>query len=486
MGPDLRFAPATELATRIADGEVSPVELVDTTLDRIEDRTDTVNAYVTVLNEHAREAAIEAERAVEAGEELGPLHGIPVAFKDLSAAKAGVRHTFGSEMFADNVAEETSVFIKRLEAAGAIVLGKTNLPVFGYKPKTENTLVGRTSTPFDPDRNAGGSSGGSAAAVADGQVTLAQGGDAGGSVRIPSSFCGVYGLKPSWGRIPNPSRPDAFGAHTPMTDRGIHTRTVADAALMLEVMVGPHPRDPFSLPNDGRDFREAVDRTVDDLRVAYSPDFDLYPVEERVATSTRDAVDQLAPSVAAVDEVDLDIDYELRELIERVRYPVMQVKTAALVENIADTYSVDILGEHRDAFPTDFVERAEAGFEYGAVEYKRSDNARTAVYDAIQDVFSEYDILATPTVSTLPFSNDAPGPTEIDGAPVNPLAEWFLTWPINLAGHPAASLPAGFVDGLPVGLQLVGRRFRDDTVLAASAAIERVNPWRDEYASRLA
>lgn len=482
MTRDLVFESATAVADRIARGDLSPVDLVDAYLDRIEDRTNDVNAYVTVLDDHARDAARNAERAVESGTDLGPLHGVPVALKDLSAAKAGVRHTFGSKVFENNVAEETSVLVKRLEDAGAIVLGKTNLPEFGHKPKTENSLVGTTSTPFDPERNAGGSSGGSAAAVGDGQVALAQGGDAGGSVRIPSSLCGTYGLKPSFGRVPNPSRPDAFGSHTPMSDRGIHARTVEDAALMLDVMAGPDPRDPFSLPDDGSDFRAAVERDVSDLSVGYSPDFDLFPVEPDVEETVRDAADTLEAAGVTVETVDLAIDYSLGELVKEVREPVMQVKTAALVENVRDTHDVDILGESRGAFPTEFVERAEAGFDYSAAEFKRSDNARTEVYDAIQDVFEKFDILATPTVATLPFENDVLGPTEVNDIPVDPLSEWFLTWPLNLTGHPAASIPAGFVDGLPVGMQLVGQRFRDDDVLAVSAASERVNPWQDAYA----
>lgn len=481
MTRNLVFESATTLADRIARGDLSPVDLVDAYLDRIENRTNDVNAFVTVLDESAREAARNAERAIESGEDTGPLHGVPIALKDLSAAKAGVRHTFGSKVFEDNVAEETSVFVQRLEDAGAIVLGKTNLPEFGHKPKTENSLVGVTSTPFDPERNAGGSSGGSAAAVGDGQVALAQGGDAGGSVRIPSSFCGNYGLKPSFGRIPNPSRPDAFGSHTPMSDRGIHARTVEDAALMLDVMAGPDPRDPFSLPNDRSDFLGAIERDVSDFRIGYSPDFDLFPVEPDVEKTVRNAVDALETTGATVETIDIAIDYTLGELVEKVREPVMQVKTAALVENIRVSHGIDIIGEYRDAFPTEFVERAEAGFEHNAAEFKRSDNVRTEVFDAIQNTFEEYDILATPTVATLPFDNDKLGPTEVDGVAVDPLSEWFLTWPLNLTGHPAASIPAGFIDGLPVGLQLIGPRFRDDDVLAISAAYESVNPWQDAY-----
>ena len=481
MARDLIFAPATDLVDRIARGDLSPVEVVDAHLDRIDDRSEAVNAWITVLAEEARERAQEAERAVEAGEELGPLHGIPIGLKDLSAAKEGVRHTFGSAAFADNVATKTSPFVARLEEAGAIVLGKTNLPAFGHKPKTENDLAGITSTPFDPDRNAGGSSGGSAAAVGDGQVPLAQGGDAGGSVRIPSSLCGNYGIKPSFGRIPNPSRPDAFGAHTPFSDRGVHARTVADAALALDVMVGPHPRDPFSLPDDGTDYLGAIEENVEDWHFAYSPDLGVFPVDPRVQEVVQEAAVAFEEAGATVEEIEFDPGYSLDELTERARHPAMRVKTASLVENVKEGYGVDVLGDDRDAFPAELVERAEAGYEYGGVAFKRADTVRTELYDVVQDVFDEYDMLLTPTVATLPFRNEEPGPTEVDGVVVDPLSGWFLTWPFNLTGHPAASIPAGMCDGLPVGMQLVGPRFGDDAVLTASATFESLRPWAEMY-----
>jgi len=480
MTDDLLFEPAESLAARIRSGSLSPVELVDRTLDRIVAREDAVNAYITVLRDRAREQAREAEKAVERGDDLGPLHGLPVAYKDLSATIEGVRHTYGSAVYADNVADETAPFVERVAAAGAISLGKTNLPAFGHKTKTTNNLVGPTSTPFDSERNAGGSSGGSAAAVADGQVTLAQGGDAGGSVRIPSAFCGCYGIKPSFGRVPNPSRPDGFGAHTPFTDRGVHARTVGDAALLLSVMAGPHPRDPFSLPDDGTDYRDAVERDVADLSVAYTPDFGIYPVEDEVAKACTAAVDDLAAAGATVDHVDIDLGFDLSGFLEATRYPIVNAKTAALADRLEDG-GVNMLGADRDRFPDELVRRAEAGTDLDALELLRANHPRTAVYDAVQDLFAAYDLIASPTATVLPFPNDKRGPTTVDGVEVDPYAGWFPAFVFNLTGHPAASIPAGFVDDLPVGLQLAGRRFADADVLAASAALERVRPWYDHY-----
>lgn len=290
MSDEFAYTSAAVLASRIRRGDLSPVDVVDACLERVAARNEDINAFVTVLDEDARERAKEAEAAVRRGEELGPLHGVPIAIKDLFDFKAGVRNTMGSVPFAEFVPEESATYVRRLEEAGAIVIGKTNTPEMGHKGTTDNRLFGPTSTPFALDRNAGGSSGGSAAAVADGLVPIAQGSDGGGSVRIPAAWSGVFGFKATYGRVAQAIRPDAFLSHTPTIHAGPLTRTVEDAALMLDVMTGPDPRDPLSMPEEPHDFRAAVRRGVDGMRVAYSPDFDIFPVDERVASVVDDAV----------------------------------------------------------------------------------------------------------------------------------------------------------------------------------------------------
>ena len=285
---DLCFMPAVELAERIREGEISPREVVEAFLRRIDERNPALNAYVTLLPERARERAARAEAALGSGEPLGPLHGVPIAIKDLVDSLAGVRNTFGCRVFADFVPEETATYVERLEAAGAIILGKTNTPEFGHKGLTDNLLFGPTHTPFAPGKNAGGSSGGSAAALADGLAALAQGSDAGGSIRIPAAWCGVYGLKASFGRVPAVSRPDGFVSHTPFLHAGPMARTVRDAALMLNVMAGVHPGDPFSLPDEGVDYLAATGGPVP-RRVAFSPDLDVFPVDPEVAAVVQQA-----------------------------------------------------------------------------------------------------------------------------------------------------------------------------------------------------
>lgn len=474
------FLPATRLAREVREGDRSAADLVDAYLDCIERRNDATNAYVRVLDEEARAAARTADEAVASGEALGPLHGVPVVIKD-NTDVAGVPTTFGVKPLADNVPERSAVPVERLEAAGAVVLGKTNTPEFGHRSTTDNPLFGPTGTPFDPTKTAGGSSGGSAAAVADGLVPLAQGTDGGGSLRIPASACGVYGHKPSAGLVATRNRPDGFG-HTPFKESGPLARTVADAAVALDVMAGPHPGDPFCHPERELDLRDAVDRPVDDLRVAWSPDLGVFPVAEAVRETVADGVEAISDAGATVERADPDFEHSREELRESWSIG-FEVLLGEIRATLRDDVELDLLDHREDLSPllATLIERAG---EYGAVEYKRADAVRTAAFDAVQDVFAEYDLLVSPTLAVPPFDRTAIGPAEVAGEPVHPVFGWCLTWPFNMTGHPAASVPAGFLDGLPIGMQVIGPRFRDDLVLAAGAAVERERPWADAYPPR--
>jgi amidase/aspartyl-tRNA(Asn)/glutamyl-tRNA(Gln) amidotransferase subunit A len=480
---DLPQLTAAELGRRVRAGDLPPVKVVEAHLDRIEALDDEINAFVALRVEEAREEAREVKREIEAGEDPGPLAGVPVAVKDLEDV-AGLPTTDGSKPLENNVAEEDALFVERLRDAGAIVLGKTNTPEFGHKGTTDNLLFGATGTPFDPSRNAGGSSGGSAAAVAARMASIAQGSDGGGSVRIPSAWCGVFGLKPTYRRIPRPSEPDAF-SHTPFSQLGPHSRTVEDAALMMDVLSGPGPGDPLVLPDDGTDYLGALDRDVSDLRIAYSPDLGVFPVDERVRTVVDDAVEAFEAAGATVERVDSVFEHSHEELYAAwVRG--FEVKFAALAENLRESEGIEYLGADREDTTPAFAEAIETGREMAAVDYKRADNVRTSAFLAVQELLSEYDLLASATLAVPPVENrddgNTVGPTEIDGKPVDPLVGWCLTYPFNMTGHPVASIPAGLDgDGLPVGLQLAGRRFEDETVLAASAAFERERPWHDTY-----
>lgn len=470
------FSSASEIAADVREETVAPTDAVDASLDRIEAMNGELNAFVTVTDDLARETAREADRAVESGsaDDLGPLHGVPVALKDLGDLKEGVKNTFGCVAFADFVAPRTAVAVERLEAAGAVVVGKTNVSELGHAGVTDNELVGPTANPFDTDRNAGGSSGGSAAAVAAGMVPVAMGSDAGGSIRIPAALCGVYGVKPSFGLVPVDSRPNAFGKKLHHVVKGPLTRTVEDAALLLDVLAGPHPSDPASVPVE-MDFRGALDRDVSGMRVAYSPDLDAFEVDDAVASVVESGLDAFEAAGATVETVTVDHGLSNDELADGIM-TTFAVSVAGAVETIREFEGVDLRSDDVPVSETltYLLEEAE---DREATDVALTGVPRTQFYDAVQDVFAAYDLLVTPTAgTTAPPLSPA----------VDAYQEWalgrVLTWPFNWTGHPAASVPAGLTpDGLPVGMQVVAPQYADDRVIAASAAIERERPWHDHY-----
>jgi amidase/aspartyl-tRNA(Asn)/glutamyl-tRNA(Gln) amidotransferase subunit A len=480
MTSQLHNVSASNLAAGIAAGDYSPVKVVDAYLDRISQRNDQTNAYVTILEDRAREQAQKVITAMDSGEELGPLAGVPVAIKDL-APMTDVRTTFGSKLFADNVADTDAILVERLEAAGAIPIGKTNACEFGHKGTTDNPLFGPTSTPFDLNRNAGGSSGGSAAAVADALAPVAHGGDGGGSIRIPAACCGVYGLNPSFGRIPQKARPDAFNEHTPFVRRGPLTRTVKDAALLLDALSGTDPRDLFALPDPAGTFLPATDRPVDDISVAYSPDLGLFPLADSVREVLDDAIGALAAAGADIVQIDPSFDHSLREIFEAWK-TTWRTTYAGLAEGFR-VKGTDFIKNRNQLSPA-FFEIIEEGLALTVPELKRANRVRTSVADAIRAVHANHDLLVTSTLSRPPVKNEQEtiGPDFVEGQFVGSPIGWCLTYPFNLIPNPSASVPAGLDDqGLPVGMQFVGGRFADDTVLAASAALERERPWKGIY-----
>ncbi|RQG94253.1 amidase [Natrarchaeobius chitinivorans] len=475
---------ATELAEAIRSGETCPIETVDACLERIEQRNNRTNAFVDVYSSDAREKAKEAAAAVDRGDSLGPLHGVPIAIKDLFDLKADVRCTFGSIPFESFVPKHTSTHVARLERAGAIVVGKTNTSEFGHSLVTDNRLFGPTSTPFDLERNAGGSSGGSAAAVADGLVPIAQGSDAGGSVRVPAACCGVVGVKPTFGLVAQPMRPDAFLADTPFVHVGPIARTVQDAATMLSVLVGPDPADPFSVPTPDLDLQSAPQKSIDGFTIGYLPTIGDLPVTNSVAETTESAVQALVTAGATVERATLDLDLDHAELSG-----IWRRQMGTLYHSVLEGFAAggtDVFQDRRPDLTPSFRDMLTETADRTALELKRDDRKRTRVYDAIQSALSTYDLLVTPTTATTPPENNpsdvTTGPDSLEGVSLDPLTGWCLTHPLNFTGHPAASVPAGETsDGLPVGLQIVGDRFEDDAVLAAAGALERHDPWIDSY-----
>jgi Asp-tRNA(Asn)/Glu-tRNA(Gln) amidotransferase A subunit family amidase len=470
---ELAFMPATELAAAIRERRVSPVEVTRASLERIERVNPHVNAYCTVAVEGALAEARRAEDALMRGDTLGPLHGVPISFKDLTPT-AGIRTTFGSKVFEHNVPKEDAITVERARRAGAIVLGKTNTPEFGCKGVTDNRIFGHTRNPWNLDRIAGGSSGGAAAALAAGLGPLAEGSDLAGSIRIPAAVCGVVGLKPGIGRVP---RYPAANAWTSFSITGPMGRTVRDVALLLSVFAGPDDRDPMSLPAANEDFARACESRADGirgLRVAWSPDLGYAAVDPEVRSLCEAAARAFESLGCALEEAHPGFDDP---------EPLFLDLTSPMRAAVCEPY----LAEWRGEMDPILVGRIERTRGTSAVDFERATHRRTALWLATQRFFARYDLLLTPTTSVAAFPIGQVLPADIAGRPLSTPLGWFpFTYPFNITGHPAITVPGGWtLDGLPVGLQIVGRRFEESTVLGAAAAFETARPWRHRFATGL-
>ncbi|MFO1055511.1 MAG: amidase [Dongiaceae bacterium] len=483
LADELAYAGVAEIALKVRRRELSPVEIVEAFIARIEKRNPSITALVHYGFEDARKAAKEAEKAVMSGALLGPLHGVPLAIKDLFDFKPGWPATMGGIRAMKNFSLPIHCgFAASAEAAGGIIVGKTNSPIMGMRGVCDNYLFGPSRNPFNTAKNTGGSSGGSAGAVADGLLPLAEGTDGGGSIRIPASWCGVYGYKASWGRVPFISRPNAFSGTAPFLFEGPITRSVEDAAISLTALARYDSHDPYSIEGTV-DWLGALRRDMKGWKIAYSPDFDIYPVDPRVAAVVDKAVLAFQQAGATVEQVKVGIKRSQAELSDLWCRMIAPMNVQALEGFKAMGY--DLLGEHRADLPPEYLHWIEVAQRMSAVDALNDQVMRTEVYDAVQGVLDRYDLLVTPTLACLPVDNatdgNTVGPRSINGEAVDPLIGWCMTYPINYTGHPAATVPAGLADGLPVGMQIVGRRYADADVITASAAFERLRPWFDTY-----
>lgn len=472
---DLCFTSAVELSTLIQQRELSPVELTQAIFERIERLNPKVNCFVTTLAEAAMAQAKEAEaRLMSAGPgELPPLYGLPVSVKDLEET-AGVRTTFGSKHYANNIPTSDATIWARLKAQGAILIGKTTTPEFGMHCVTESPLTGVTNNPWDLTRTPGGSSGGAAAAVASGFGPLATGSDGGGSIRVPSSFCGVVGLKSSRGRIPVNTRESSYESVQVV---GPITRTVADSALMLNAVAGPHPYDAMSLPADGVDYLAGIaDASVKGLRVAYCADLGSGPMEPEVARLVAQAAECFDGVLGANVEI---VNIQLPDVYEYF------VSWWGPTLDLMIRQDILPFGHLEESHPLilEFARRAE---KFSAADYYHTQSVvRSQIHSAFADVFQKFDLLIWPTTSMVAFPHpiNALGPSHIAGVQVAEpaLVNQRLTEAVSHAGFPAISVPAGFTEqGLPVGLQIAAGHGRDLAVLRAAAAFESASPWASQ------
>jgi aspartyl-tRNA(Asn)/glutamyl-tRNA(Gln) amidotransferase subunit A len=462
----LAYMPAIEATTRIRQKELSAVELTQHLLQRMEALQPKLNAFTYMRGDEAMEEAKRADAAVGSGKSLPPLHGVPITIKD-NIAMSGAPMTNGSRLLRDNVAANDAVSVARLRAAGAIILGRTNTPEFAWRGSTDNRLWGETRNPWDLTKTAGGSSGGAGAAVAAGIGPIALGTDGAGSIRIPASFCGVFGIKPSLGRIPFDV---PLGMMETAASAGPMSRTVRDAALMLDVMAGPDDRDRLSLPASSESLTTAPDKPVKGLRIAWSPHLTHIPVDPEVLTLAANAVEAFRELGCVVEEYDAELPDPA---------PILEVFYASVQ---AGAHGLRPESELAEMDPG-LVAIAQWGKTLSAVDVGQMWFARARYWDQIRKIYERYDVLVTPTISCPPFELGIVGPTEVAGEPVIHLG-WSLAYPFNLTGQPAASIPCGFTtSGLPVGLQIVGNRHDDAGVLQFAAAFESARPWSDKIPS---
>ena len=449
---------ATEVVALLRRREVSPLELVEASAERIAATDGHLNAIPTLCIERAR---AHAERIMaedpDAERPSGWLGGVPIAVKDLVEVE-GVRTTWGSPIYAHHVPPRSDIAVETLEARGAIVIGKSNTPEFGAGANTFNEVFGKTRNPWNTDKTCGGSSGGSSTALATGQVWLATGSDLGGSLRIPASFCSVFGFRPSPGRVAHgPKRLPFEGL---MVD-GPMARNARDCALMLDAMSGAHPEDPLSVEAPAESFSEALATLPAPGRIAYSPDLGLLPVEREVAAVCEGAVETLAGAGMEVAEACPDLSGAI---------DVFQVLRAALFA--AD--KGELLETHRDALKPEIVWNIEKGLALDADRIARAERARGAIYQRCVRFFARHDVLVCPCVIVPPFDVDTRWVDEIEGHRFDNYVDWLgLTFVLTLTACPSASVPVGFTEaGLPVGLQILGPPRGEAAVLRAAAAIE--------------
>lgn len=466
----LNFLSATELADHIRQRKVSCTEVMADVLQRAERSQSTLNAFATIDADNAMQAAHKADEALARGGDIGPLHGVPVSVKDIINT-AGLRTAWGSRLMADNVPQADAVAVQRLKAAGAIVLGKTTTPEFAHKLLTDSPLHGVTRNPWDLERTPGGSSGGSAAAVAAGIGPLSLATDAGASTRLPAACTGIVGLKPTLGVIPHNQVPDAFNNFIHL---GVMARTIADTALMLDVLAGPHPADPYSAiataPNASRTLGSTQ---LEAKHVAWRPLLGNTLLDGEVRKSC---------------EVCLDVYRDLGWTVDTLDDPVENAEPAWRVlqqSNWAARF-FDRIEEVAPKLDPSFVEGIRAGGGYTGQQLLRATYKRTQHFRVVQSWFAKYDFVLTPTASRPPLdvNHRALDPIEIERRDAGDMRQSWVPYlnMFDLTGHPCVSVPAGWTAaGLPVGIQIVGPWHSDPLVLSAAALLETARPWSQRH-----
>jgi amidase len=448
------------MARLIRAKKLSAREALAAHLKQIERVNPKVNAIVTLVPEIAETAAAKADEMQAHKETLGPLHGLPVAHKDLLETR-GIRTTFGSSLYKDYIPAEDDIVVDRMRRAGAIIIGKTNTPEFGAGSQTFNKVFGATRNPYDLTKTCGGSSGGSAVSLACGLAPVVSGTDTGGSLRNPAAFCNVVGFRPSAGRVPNPK---AAFAWSTLSTSGCLGRSVADLAYVLSTIAGPDPRAPLSINEPGDIFARPLDRSFKGVRVAWFKDLGGVPFDPRVRTVV-DGHRKTFESLGCIVE-QAEPDFAPAEIAFRVLRAL----------NSANVYGAR-LHDHPDAFKDTLKGEIEEGLRLTGMEVARADAAHGQLWRRFQAFLERYEYFILPTTQLPPFDVNTPWPTEINGVHLTNYIDWMKScWYISASGNPAASVPAGFTpEGLPIGLQIVGRDKQDFSVLQLAHAFEKAS-----------
>ena len=449
---------ARDQAAAIRARRISARELMDLHLERISERNPELNAIVSLDEERARAGAAEADELLASGAEVGPLHGLPFAFKDTHAV-AGWRTTYGSPLYADHVPDTDELLVERVRRAGVVVVGKTNVPEFAAGSHTFNTVFGTTLNPVDPSRSAGGSSGGAACALAAGMVPLADGSDMGGSLRNPASFCGVVGLRPSLGRVPEWP---LYNQWETTSVGGPMARNVGDLALLLSVMAGPDPRSPQALGDPGSAFAPPLAGSLAGLRVALSVDLGgAYADDDEVAAVVGSSASVFGSAGASVSSAHPVLD-EADDTFRTLRAWHFQAKFGRM------------LAASPEAFKKSLADNIRAGEHLTGADVARAYAQRTALSERMREFFASYDVLVLPVSQVPPFPADQEFPSAINGRPMETYLDWMrAAYYITVTGCPAISVPAGTTStGLPVGIQIVAPHGADRRLLEIAAAFE--------------
>ncbi len=462
---EICFSSAVKLANSIKTQELNSLEITETIIERIEKINPLINAYCTPTFDLARELAKKADQRIKNREKIPLLNGVPTSIKDLMNVK-GVKTTMGCKIYENNIAQEDEPVVIRLREAGAVFLGKTNTPAFGHIPVTDNMIFGATKNPWNLERTSGGSSGGAGAAIASGLGALALGSDGGGSIRIPSCFCGIYGLKPSFGRIPRFEHGNI--TWTTLDHYGPIVRYVEDAALMLDVMKGPEDSDRFTLPSKDISYLEKLKEKPKKLKIGYSMDLGFVKaLDPEVEKCVIEAAQKFKKFDWSVEESDI-----------KIKKPELSFNT---IVTAGFAYDLQQFMKQKENLDLTLVKMIEAGLSYSAIDVRRAEALREEIYREFYHAFKNFDILITPTLACPAFGLGMMYPPKIAGKGVSPVGFMSYTYPINLTGNPAASIPCGFSsEALPIGMQIIGKRFDELTVLQVSKAFEELAPWQDK------